>query len=38
LWRSPWPDLAVGIGIGILNADAAREVWQAARGEAEEQP
>ncbi|MEP7241386.1 MAG: cation transporter [Devosia sp.] len=33
LWASPWPDLIVGIGIGVLNADAAREVWQAARGE-----
>ena len=33
LWRSPWPDLVVGVGIAILNADAAREVWEAARGE-----
>jgi Co/Zn/Cd efflux system component len=38
LWRSPWPDLIVGIGIGVLNADAAREVWEAARGEGEEHP
>ena len=30
---SAWPDLAVGIGIGLLNAGAAREVWQAARAE-----
>ena len=30
---SIWPDLAVGIAIGLLNADAAREVWQAARAE-----
>lgn len=31
LWASAWPDLAVGLGIAVLNADAAREVWQAAR-------
>lgn len=30
---SAWPDLVVGIGIGALNADAAREVWKAAREE-----
>lgn len=30
---SPWPDLIVGLGIAALNADAAREVWQAARQE-----
>jgi len=28
--RSAWPDLIVGLGIAALNADAAREVWQAA--------
>ena len=33
LWRSAWPDLLVGIGIAIMNADAAREVWEAARAE-----
>lgn len=33
LWRSAWPDLAVGLGIAALNADAAHEVWQAARKE-----
>jgi Co/Zn/Cd efflux system component len=33
LWRSAWPDLIVGLGIAMLNADAAREVWQAAREE-----
>lgn len=33
LWASRWPDLLVGIGIAILNADAAREVWAAAREE-----
>jgi Co/Zn/Cd efflux system component len=30
---SAWPDLIVGLGIAIMNADAAREVWQAARDE-----
>jgi Co/Zn/Cd efflux system component len=30
---SVWPDLIVGLGIAILNADAAREVYQAARVE-----
>jgi Co/Zn/Cd efflux system component len=33
LWPSAWPDLIVGIGIAALNADAAREVWTAAREE-----
>jgi Co/Zn/Cd efflux system component len=33
LWPSAWPDLIVGLGIGALNADAAREVWTAAREE-----
>lgn len=33
LWTSAWPDLIVGLGIAALNADAAREVWQAAREE-----
>lgn len=32
-WPSAWPDLIVGIAIGIMNADAAKEVWQAAREE-----
>ena len=32
LWRSVWPDLIVGVGIA-LNADAAREVWEAAHEE-----
>jgi Co/Zn/Cd efflux system component len=32
-WQSAWPDLVVGLGIAALNADAAREVWQAAREE-----
>ena len=30
---SPWPDLVVGLGIAALNADAAREVFVAARKE-----
>ena len=33
VWRSAWPDLLVGVAIAVLNADAAREVWQAARQE-----
>lgn len=33
LWMSAWPDLIVGLGIAALNADAAREVWTAAREE-----
>src|SRR6185369_8864948 len=28
---SAWPDLIVGLGIAVLNADAAREVYLAAR-------
>src|SRR5689334_13482425 len=31
LWRSAWPDLVVGLAIAAMNADAAREVWTAAR-------
>jgi hypothetical protein len=30
---STWPDLIMGLGIAVLNADAAREVWHAARKE-----
>ena len=33
LWRSGVPDLAVGLGIAILNADAAVKVWRVARSE-----
>ena len=33
LWHAIWPDLVVGIGVALLNADAAREVWEAAREE-----
>jgi Co/Zn/Cd efflux system component len=32
-WRSIWPDIVVGLGIALINLDAAREVWKAARGE-----
>ena len=30
---SGWPDLIVGLAIAAMNADAAREVWNAAREE-----
>jgi Co/Zn/Cd efflux system component len=30
---SGWPDLIVGLAIAAMNADAAREVWNAARDE-----
>ena len=30
---SAWPDLIVGLGIAAMNADAAHEVWEAARDE-----
>ncbi|TPJ43332.1 cation transporter [Mesorhizobium sp. B2-6-6] len=33
IWHSAWPDLIVGLGIAAMNADAAREVWSAAREE-----
>ena len=33
LWPSAWPDLLVGSGIFVLNLDAAREVYIAARAE-----
>lgn len=29
-WRSPWPDLGVGLAIALVNASAAWEVWEAA--------
>jgi Co/Zn/Cd efflux system component len=35
---SAWPDLLVGLGIALLNADAAWEVYKAARAEAEIAP
>jgi Co/Zn/Cd efflux system component len=30
---SPWPDLVVGLGIFLINLDAARQVFSAARDE-----
>lgn len=33
VWPSAWPDLIVGAGIALMNADAAHEVWEAARAE-----
>ena len=38
LWRSAWPDLLVGLAIAAVNADAAREVWEAAREERQAAP
>ncbi|WP_263418188.1 cation transporter [Terriglobus albidus] len=32
-WRTGWPDLIVGFGIAIMNADAAKTVWKAASKE-----
>jgi Co/Zn/Cd efflux system component len=33
LWVSAWPDLLVGVGIFLMNLDAAREVYTRARQE-----
>ncbi len=33
LTHSLWPDVIVGLGIALMNVDAAREVWGAARDE-----
>jgi Co/Zn/Cd efflux system component len=33
IWRSAWPDLFVGLGIFVINLDAARQVLGAARRE-----
>jgi Co/Zn/Cd efflux system component len=33
LWPSAWPDMIVGLAIAAINADAAREVFEAAREE-----
>jgi len=38
VWPTPWPDLAVGLAIALVNLDAAREVWEAAREEHRAQP
>lgn len=31
VWRAPWPDVITGLALVVLNADAARRVWMAAR-------
>lgn len=33
LSQTAWPDLLVGLAIAAMNADAAKEVWEAAREE-----
>lgn len=33
LTHSGWPDIAVGVGVGLLNGEAAWDVWRAARKE-----
>lgn len=33
VWNSAWPDIIVGLAIAVMNADAAREVFTAARRE-----
>jgi Co/Zn/Cd efflux system component len=33
VWQSAWPDLTVGLAILVINLDAAREVYSAARTE-----
>ena len=33
LWKSAWPDIVVGLAIAAMNADAAHEVFTAARRE-----
>lgn len=38
VWPTAWPDLIVGLAIAAMNADAAREVWQAAREEHRAEP
>lgn len=38
VWHTAWPDLVVGIAIAAMNADAAKEVWQAAREEHRAEP
>ena len=36
VWPSVWPDVIVGLGIAAMNVDAAREIWEAARDEHDE--
>ena len=33
VWNSAWPDIVIGLAIAVMNADAAREVFTAARRE-----
>ncbi len=33
LWPRVWPDIVVGLAIAALNADAAADIWRAARRE-----
>jgi Co/Zn/Cd efflux system component len=33
LTRSGWPDLVVGLGIALMNAGAAKEIYQVSREE-----
>ena len=33
VWHSVWPDLITGLAVAAMNADAARDVWLAARAE-----
>jgi len=33
LTRSAWPELLVGLGIALMNADAAKEIYEVAREE-----
>ena len=33
VWISAWPDIIVGVTIAAMNADAAKQVWKAARRE-----
>jgi len=35
-WHSYWPDMIAGVALFFLNLDAAKDVWEAARGEHEE--
>jgi Co/Zn/Cd efflux system component len=35
IFPSVWPDVIVGLGVAIMNIDAAKEVWEAARSEHE---
>jgi Co/Zn/Cd efflux system component len=36
--RNAWPDLIVGLAIAAVNADAAKEIWEAARAEHRAEP